>query len=391
MPNQPRIVTLEKRPQNVDMVLYDGSWESAKFIEEWSGGVCTRPDGRSRLAVPDRLRGEGLVLLNNGGWAAVRVGHYVIRHGVGSYCQMPAEQLAAHYVTSDPSELFMGIDHATLGEDRTVIFTTTHAKRTAPDNKNALSVVTDQRDDEAWMHAACLTIAETGEKWGPEVEPSLAMQAVHNLYHHGEAHPKAGIPGTGAWRDKPNFGYALAWLKEGRRVRRAGWNGKDMWLALMPELDLPPASTQEKGAKVNDRTSKFIGRDTPMHCDPYIAMWTAGQTWQPGWNASQADMLADDWEIVPEVIAATGNVHVEVCIVVLGRPANVNLPLYSPIKHAIMAASHICGYTVPPDDKWELRDEEGELLPDWEEGVDVLLKRYGAIRLYLSPMPGFGG
>jgi hypothetical protein len=35
--------------------------------------------------------------------------------------------------------------------------------------------------DEAWMHAACLTIAETGRKWGESVHPSPAMQAVFKL------------------------------------------------------------------------------------------------------------------------------------------------------------------------------------------------------------------
>lgn len=43
-----------------------------------------------------------------------------------------------------------------------------------------------ERDDDAWAHAACLTIAETGQKWGPNVTPSLAMQAVHSLYHDRE-------------------------------------------------------------------------------------------------------------------------------------------------------------------------------------------------------------
>ena len=30
----------------------------------------------------------------------------------------------------------------------------------------------------------------------------------------------------------------------------------------------------------------------------YIVMWTAQGVWQPGWLASQADMLADDWVVV---------------------------------------------------------------------------------------------
>ena len=95
-----------------------------------------------------------------------------------------------------------------------------------------------------------------------------------------------------------NFGHALEALREGKKVCREGWNGKNMWIDLMPELKLPAFSSQEPGAKVNDRTAKHIGPDTPLNSGPYIAMWTAQQTWQPGWLASQPDMLADDWMVV---------------------------------------------------------------------------------------------
>jgi hypothetical protein len=87
-------------------------------------------------------------------------------------------------------------------------------------------------------------------------------------------------------------------LKKGHKIARAGWNGKGMWIVLMPGLKLPPFSSQEPGAKVNDRTAKHIGKDTPLDSQPYIAMWTASQQWQPGWLASQADMLAEDWIII---------------------------------------------------------------------------------------------
>jgi hypothetical protein len=95
-----------------------------------------------------------------------------------------------------------------------------------------------------------------------------------------------------------DFGYALNALKEGKKVSRSGWNGKGMWIVLMLGLKLPPFSSQEPGAKVNDRTAKHIGEDTPLDSQPYIAMWTAQQKWQPGWLASQPDILADDWGIV---------------------------------------------------------------------------------------------
>ena len=95
-----------------------------------------------------------------------------------------------------------------------------------------------------------------------------------------------------------DFGRAIDNLKHGAKLARAGWNGKGMWIVLMPSLSLPPRSSQEPGAKVNDRTAKHIGEDTPLDSQPYFAMWTATGQWQPGWLASQADMLAEDWEIV---------------------------------------------------------------------------------------------
>lgn len=92
-----------------------------------------------------------------------------------------------------------------------------------------------------------------------------------------------------------SFSYALLMIKAGRRVARAGWNGKGMFIVLMPELKLPPYNTQGTERKVNDRTAKWIGEDQPLDCQPYIAMYTAQKQWQPGWLASQADLLANDW------------------------------------------------------------------------------------------------
>lgn len=98
-----------------------------------------------------------------------------------------------------------------------------------------------------------------------------------------------------------NFGQALEALKDGKKVAREGWNGKGMWIALMPALYLPPYNTQGTERKVNDRTAKHIGEDKPLDSQPYIAMWTAKEQWQPGWLASQADMLAEDWTVLPNI------------------------------------------------------------------------------------------
>ncbi|RPK20030.1 DUF2829 domain-containing protein [Paenibacillus xylanexedens] len=88
-----------------------------------------------------------------------------------------------------------------------------------------------------------------------------------------------------------DFGKAIEALKAGNKVARQGWNGKGMWVALMPALYL------EAGV-VNGRTSKHIGEGVALDSQPYIAMWTAAGQWQPGWIASQADVLAEDWEII---------------------------------------------------------------------------------------------
>lgn len=97
-----------------------------------------------------------------------------------------------------------------------------------------------------------------------------------------------------------NFSEALRHLKDGKGIARQGWNGKGMFICLMPALYLPPFNTQDTSRKVNDRTARWIGEDQPLDCQPYIAMYTAQKKWQPGWLASQADMLAEDWVIVKE-------------------------------------------------------------------------------------------
>ena len=95
------------------------------------------------------------------------------------------------------------------------------------------------------------------------------------------------------------FGLALEAMRKGLHVARAGWNGRGMWICLMPALYLPSYTTLDTARKVNDRTAKHIGANTPLDSQPYIAMWTAEGKWQPGWLASQADILGDDWYVLP--------------------------------------------------------------------------------------------
>ena len=74
-----------------------------------------------------------------------------------------------------------------------------------------------------------------------------------------------------------SFGAAIEALKDGKKVARAGWNGKGMWLCL-----------------INPGNAMHLGFDM-QKC---IGMKTADSKTQPGWLASQADMLAEDWAVV---------------------------------------------------------------------------------------------
>lgn len=94
------------------------------------------------------------------------------------------------------------------------------------------------------------------------------------------------------------FGHAIEAAKQGHKIAREGWNGRGMFVVYMPPMFLPPFNSQEPGKKVNDRTAKFIGPDSPLDCQPYFAMYNAQKQWIPGWLASQSDMLSDDWMIV---------------------------------------------------------------------------------------------
>lgn len=73
-----------------------------------------------------------------------------------------------------------------------------------------------------------------------------------------------------------DFGFALEALRQGKRVRRKGWNGKNMWLRI-----------------VKPETTVF---DNGMENLPYIEMKTADDKLVP-WLASQTDMLAEDWTV----------------------------------------------------------------------------------------------
>ena len=83
------------------------------------------------------------------------------------------------------------------------------------------------------------------------------------------------------------FGLALEALKQGRKVAREGWNGKNMWLKIVNHYEV-----NEDLAEVWHRKE---GSPTPLL--PWLGMKTADNKFVP-WLASQTDLLAEDWVIL---------------------------------------------------------------------------------------------
>jgi hypothetical protein len=78
------------------------------------------------------------------------------------------------------------------------------------------------------------------------------------------------MPDTGEVHD---IGWTVKQMRNGDRVRRAGWNGKGMWLELFqPSVDAHVMTL------------------------PYVFMSTVQGDLVP-WLCSQTDLLATDWEI----------------------------------------------------------------------------------------------
>ncbi|MES2815336.1 MAG: DUF2829 domain-containing protein [Pseudomonadota bacterium] len=93
-----------------------------------------------------------------------------------------------------------------------------------------------------------------------------------------------------------NFGHAIAALKTGAKVARAGWNGKGMFIALTPGSSIP--SSQARSGACAKRADEIGDPGATIDILPHIDMRAADGCIVVGWLASQTDMLADDWQII---------------------------------------------------------------------------------------------
>jgi len=82
-----------------------------------------------------------------------------------------------------------------------------------------------------------------------------------------------------------DFGDAIREMRDGKQVARKGWNGKGMFLFLVP------------GSSFAVNRAPLLGiypEGTQITYNPHIDIRAADGTIGP-WLASQADMLAYDW------------------------------------------------------------------------------------------------
>jgi hypothetical protein len=88
-----------------------------------------------------------------------------------------------------------------------------------------------------------------------------------------------------------DFGAAVQALKDGARVTRAGWNGKDMFVVYQKGYP--------DGIAINANTAQATGIPQGTVCQflPYLMLRTASGAFVP-WVISQTDALADDWMVI---------------------------------------------------------------------------------------------
>lgn len=88
--------------------------------------------------------------------------------------------------------------------------------------------------------------------------------------------------------EQSDFSWALRLIKEGKKLQREGWNGKGMFIFLVP------------GSIFKVNRAPLLGiypEGTEINYHGHVDMRTADGMIVP-WLASQTDLLAEDWQVV---------------------------------------------------------------------------------------------
>ena len=82
-----------------------------------------------------------------------------------------------------------------------------------------------------------------------------------------------------------NFGEAINAMKEGHRVQREGWNGKNLFVEIAKDISY-----------VNPNGEVIKVKHDAMGSQAFCFNFPNG--YQMGWIPSQSDSLGNDWKII---------------------------------------------------------------------------------------------
>lgn len=117
---------------------------------------------------------------------------------------------------------------------------------------------------------------------------NLSEQDWHNITHDSNGGLNGVISriiSSYVTEEGMSFGQAIEAAKQGKKIARSGWNGKNQYVELAYCISYKNHAAEVVNANhcnIGNKALAFVG--------------TSGV--QLGWLASQADMLADDWRIV---------------------------------------------------------------------------------------------
>ncbi|WP_149264317.1 DUF2829 domain-containing protein [Actinomadura sp. K4S16] len=88
-----------------------------------------------------------------------------------------------------------------------------------------------------------------------------------------------------------DFGYALARLRDGSRVARAGWDAPGRWVVLQQGYP--------DGIAINRNTAEATGLPQGTICRfrPYLMLHDSDGAFVP-WQPTMVDVLAGDWRVL---------------------------------------------------------------------------------------------
>lgn len=129
--------------------------------------------------------------------------------------------------------------------------------------------------------------AQEGRSVGGDIHGDGYMVTYENGYRAWS--PKAVFDAAYRQIDGMTFGLAIEALKMGKKVARAGWNGKGMFIFLIP------------GSTFKVNRAPLLGiypEGTEINYRPHIAMKGVDGSISEWTPAAGNDALAEDWQVV---------------------------------------------------------------------------------------------